>query len=61
MREGEAYTYRQPYHMHDTFAFKNIAAGEDLNWVKDMFGHETLEMLLLKCPYFSRHSWCLTF
>jgi integrase len=38
--------YRQPYHMRHTFACQNIAAGEDLNWIKDMLGHETLEMLL---------------
>ncbi|MDR2401485.1 MAG: tyrosine-type recombinase/integrase, partial [Deferribacteraceae bacterium] len=38
--------YRQPYHMRHTFACQSIAAGEDLNWIKKMLGHETLEMLL---------------
>jgi integrase len=38
--------YRQPYHMRHTFTCQNIAAGEDLNWIRDMLGHESLEMLL---------------
>lgn len=38
--------YRRPIQMRHTFACQNIAAGSDLNWIKDMLGHETLEMLL---------------
>lgn len=37
--------YRQPYQMRHTFACMMLAAGEDPNWVKDMLGHSTLEML----------------
>ena len=37
--------YRQPYHMRHTFACNALAAWEDPNWVKDMLGHSTLDML----------------
>ena len=38
--------YRQPYHVRHTYACLAIEAGEDLNWIKDVLGHRSLEMLM---------------
>lgn len=37
--------YRTLYQMRHSFACVMITAGEDLNWIKNMLGHATLEMI----------------
>ncbi|MCD8492031.1 MAG: site-specific integrase [Geovibrio sp.] len=37
--------FRNVYQMRHSFACMMIEAGEDLNWIKNMLGHNTLEML----------------
>lgn len=40
------FRYRTIYQMRHSFACMMIDAGENLNWIKSMLGHRTLEMIL---------------
>jgi integrase len=41
--------YRPPYQMRHTFATLAISAGENINWVARMLGHQSPVMTLERC------------